>query len=325
MKRFNILIITLVIAIGAFGQQNSEGKVSFFTVVNNQSGTMPQAAVSALESKMQQLVTADGYGCAARSDRFVIVAKPSIITKDVAPTTPPRISQTVEITFIVGDAVENKTYASCALTITGIGVNDTKAWISGLRKLKPTNEEIKKMLSDAEGKIETYYSANCRTIISKAETDAAQGHYDKAIASLIEIPDICSECFSDAQNKVVEIYQRKIDVEAISLLSKAKGEWAAAPNSVGANKAMHFLKQIMPQTSSFTEKEKLEQNIISKLTEDERRNWEQEIRRYNDDLKLRQKEQQNSHQRRLAEIAACRSVAEKWAENQPQTTIYLNW
>lgn len=343
MKRLNILIITLLMVVSAFAQQNSDGKVSFFSVVNNQSNSMPQAAVSALESKMQQMVTVDGYGSAARCDRFVIVAKPSVVTKDVTPTTPTRISQTVEITFVIGDVVENKTYASCALTFSGIGVNETKAWISVLGKLKPTNEEIKKMLSDAAGKIETYYSANCRTIISKADTDAAQGNYDKAIASLIEIPDICSECFSYAQNKAVEIYQRKIDTEAISLLSKAKAEWVAAPNSVGANKAMQFLKQIKPQTSSYAEKEKLEQNIIEKLSEDERRRWVQEIRRYNDELKLRQKEQQNSHQRQMArisadreerrnshsremaQIAACRSIAEKWAENQPRTNVYLNW
>ena len=87
---------------------------------------MPQAAVSALESKMQQMATADGYGCAERCDRFVIVVKPSVVTKEVAPNTPPRINQTVEIIFVVGDVVENKTYASCSLTLTGIGINETK-------------------------------------------------------------------------------------------------------------------------------------------------------------------------------------------------------
>lgn len=325
MKRLNVLIITLLMAVSAFAQQNSDGKVSFFSVVNNQSSSMPQAAISALESKMQQMVTVDGYGSAARCDRFVIVAKPSVVTKDVTPTTPTRISQTVEITFVIGDVVENKTYASCALTLSGIGVNETKAWISVLGKLKPTNEEIKKMLSDAAGKIETYYSANCNTIIAKAESEAGLGNFDKAIALLMDVPDICAECFDKAQQKVVKIYQCKIDAEGATLLSKAKSEWSTSPDSDGAKNAFVYLSQINPSSISFAPKEKFEHEIVAKLSADEQQKWEENRRRYNEELKIRKKEQQNSHLRKMATIAACRSVAEKWAENQPQTKIYLNW
>ena len=325
MKRLKILIIALIIAVGAFAQQNSDGRVSFFSVVNNESGIIPSAAVPALESKMQQMVTTDGYGSAERCDRFVIVAKPSVVTKDVAPTTPPRISQTVEITFVVGDVVENKTYASCSLTFTGIGVNETKAWSTAIAKIKPANEEIKNMLTDAYDKIGAYYSANCNTIITKAETDAAIGNFDEAVALLIDVPDICAECFAKAQQKVVEIYQRKIDAEGATLLSNAKSEWSASPDSKGAKNAFAYLSQIDPTSVSFEYKEEFEQQIVAKLSADEQRKWEENRRRYNEELKLRQKEQHNVHQRQMATIAACRSVAEKWAENQPQTKVYLNW
>lgn len=325
MKRLNILIITLVMTVNAFAHQNADGKVSFFSVVNNQSGTMPQAAASALESKMQQIVTADGYGSAERCDRFVIVAKPSVVTKDVAPTTPPRINQTIEITFVVGDVMENKTYASCSLTLSGIGINETKAWSTAIAKIKPANAEIKKMLIDAYDKIGAYYSANCNTIITKADTDAGLGNFDVAIVSLIDVPNICTECFAKTQQKAAEIYQRKIDTEGASLLSKAKSEWSASPDTDGAQKAFAYLSQIPPSSSSFMAKDSLEQKIATKLSADELRKWEENRRRYNEELKLRQQEQQNSHQRQMATIAACRSVAEKWAENQPQTKVYLNW
>ena len=286
---------------------------------------MPQAAVSALESKMQQIVTSVGYGNATLADRFVLVAKPAVATKDIAPTTPPRINQTVEITFVIGDVVENKTYASCSLTLTGIGTNETKAWNTAIAKIKPSNEEIKRMLADAAVKIETYYSTNCNTIIATAETNAGLGKYDEAIASLMEIPNICSDCFDKVRQKVLELYQRKIDSEGADLLSKANSEWSLSPNSEGANAAISYLSQINPASKAFSDKEILERTILSKLSEDEQRQWEQEIKRYNDELKIRQKEQQNTHKRDMATIAACRSVAEKWAENQPQTKIYLNW
>lgn len=325
IRQLYLLIFILFISSSVFAQQYSDGRISFFPVVNNQSGIMPQDAVAILESKMQQIITADGYGNALRDDRFAIVAKPSIVAKDVAGTTPARISQTVEITFIVGDIAENKTYASCAVTLTGIGVNETKAWSTAIAKFKLSNEEVKDMLSHASDKIEEYYSANCNTIITKAETDAGLGKFDEAIAALMEIPDISTVCFAEAQQKLSEIYQRKIDSEGTALLAKAKSEWSVSPDSNGATKALEYLSKIEPSSVSFTAKEELEQHIVSKLSADEQRKWEDERQRFNAELKLRQKEQQNSHQRQMATIAACRSVAEQWAANQPQTKVYLNW
>lgn len=181
------------------------------------------------------------------------------------------------------------------------------------------------MLADAYDKISAFYSANCNTIIAKAETDAGLGNFDKAIASLMDVPDICSQCFDNAQQKLAEIYQRKIDAEGVTLLSKAKSEWSASPDSNGAKGVLAYLGQIDPSSVSYPHKKKFEQEIVAKLSADEQRKWEENRRRYNEELKLRRKNQQNSHQRQMATIAACRSVAEKWAENQPQTKIYLNW
>lgn len=325
MKRLTITLITLVIAVGAHAQQNNDGRVTFFSVVNNEQGIVPTAAVTVLESKMRQIVTAEDYGSATRSERFVIVAKPSVITKDVAPTTPPRISQTVEITFVVGDVVENKTYASCALTLTGMGINETKAWIAAIAKIRPENEAFKKMLADAHDKIGTYYSANCNTILAQAETAAGLGHFEEAIASLMDVPDICPECFTKAQHKASEIYQCKIDAEGAALLSKAKSEWAVQPDANGAHNALVYLSQIAPYSSSFTAKDSLEQEIAAKLSADAQRQWEEARKRYNEELNLRQMEQQNSHKQQLAAIAACRAVAEKWGANQPQTKVYIKW
>lgn len=325
MKRLSILISAVLLASGCFAQQSGDGRLAFFPVVNNQSEIMPQAAVSALEAKMEQIVSILGYGNASRADRFVVVAKPTVVSKDVAPTTPVRISQTVEITFVVGDVIENKTYASCSLELSGIGTNETKVWNAAISKIKFPNDEIKGMLSDLHEKISAFYMANCNTIIGKAETNAAIGRFDEAIASLESIPDVCADCFAEAQQKAVEIYQRKIDAEGASLLSKAESEWAVSSDFSGAQKALAYLSQIEPASASFADKESFERQIAAKLSADEQRELDEDRKRYNDDLKLRQIQQQNAHQRQMVTIAACRSVAEKWAENQPQTKVYLNW
>ena len=75
---------------------------------------------------MEQAISKNGFGSNTRADRFVMFAKCNIIEKDVAPTTPPRIMQTVEVTFIIGDVIENTTYASASFELKGIGTNETK-------------------------------------------------------------------------------------------------------------------------------------------------------------------------------------------------------
>lgn len=325
MKRFSLTILSLVLAMSAFPQEK-DGRVSFFPVVNNQSDIMPKAIAELLESKMHQAIASSGYGSAKMADRFVVVAKPAVISKDVAPTTPPRINQQVEITFIVGDVIENKVYASCSSDFSGIGMTEIKAWQSALTQLKPTDTVIKRMFAEAYSKIEAYYSTNCKSMMAKAESLAARGQFDEAISLMVNIPDVCHDCFASAQHKAVELYQQKIDSEGAVLLSKAKSEWAAAQNSDGANIALGYLSQINSNSSLYSEKEILLQTIASKLSSDEQRRIEEEQKRYNDELYLRQTEQNQSHKRQMAVIAACRSVAEKWAENQPpQYTVYLNW
>lgn len=89
--------------------------------------------------------------------------------------------------------------------------------------------------------------------------------------------------------------------------------------------AICLLDQISINSSAFPEAEAFSNTIASKLSSDKEREWQQKIKQYNDEKTFRDREQANSHARSMATIAACRSVAEKWAENQPQNTVYLNW
>ena len=303
------------------GQDN--GQISYFPVVVG--ADIPERAKQSLTAKMEQVLTQNGFGCASRTDRFVMLAKCNVLEKDVAPTTPPRITQTIEVTFILGDIVENKTYASSTFELKGIGTNETKTWQTALRAIKSGNPRFKDMFDEARGKIEDYYSDNCKKLIAEAQTMTSTGDYDRAIASLMSIPDICSDCHQQALSEVTKIYGQKIDAEGAALLSKAKSVWAAKPDSEGGCEALAYLSSISIGSSSFDDAEALVAQITEILSSDKEREWQQRLKEYNDDKEFRRREQSNSHTRTMATIAACRSVAEKWAENQPQTKVYLNW
>ncbi|MHC0039915.1 hypothetical protein, partial [Pseudoneobacillus sp. C159] len=67
------------------GQDN--GLISYFPVVVG--ADIPEKAKQSLIAKMEQALTQNGFGCASRTDRFVMLARCNVLEKDVAPTTPP--------------------------------------------------------------------------------------------------------------------------------------------------------------------------------------------------------------------------------------------
>lgn len=181
------------------------------------------------------------------------------------------------------------------------------------------------MFESALEKIESYYSANCKKIIAGAQTLASTGEYDHAIASLISVPDICAYCHRRVLAEVSKIYKLKIDAEGVALLSKANIAWAPKQDAGGAVEALNYIRSISPASDSFAEADALVTQIAKKLSSDKERKWQQYIKEYNDEKEFRRREQSNDHARSMATITACRTVAEKWAENQPQTKVYLNW
>ena len=323
MKHSILILLFCLFAVLGLQAETNAGKVSFYPVVV--CNDIPESVKASLTAKMEQALTQNGYGSNNRADRFVMVAKCSVVVKDVAPTTPARITQTIDVIFMLGDAIENKTYASTAFTLKGIGINEAKAWQTAINGFKPTAKQMSEMFNTAFEKIESYYTANCQNIINNAHALAARGEYDRAISSLMSVPDIITECHNKAQIEASGIYQEKINAEGAELLKKAQNAWAASPNNDGAETALSYINSISPFSESFVAAESLVKMIGDKISSDKEREWQQHIKRYNDEIELRKREQSNTQARSLATIAACRSVAEKWAEHQPQTKIYLNW
>lgn len=96
MKRKLILLIFAGMAMLTFAQQTSQVSIHA-TVVDED---IPSEAAKNLVTKMQQLLTSCNF-IDNGADRFVLTARVNITSKDVAPTTPARISEKMEITFLL--------------------------------------------------------------------------------------------------------------------------------------------------------------------------------------------------------------------------------
>ncbi len=281
--------------------------------VSNSPATIPAEAASLLERRMERAVTANGFADNECTGRFALVAKCDVIEKDITPTTPARISQKLEISFIVVDLIENKIYGNCEMTVAGIGTNETKAFSSAFQKVSAQNTHIKTLLENSKDKIMDYYRNSCPQIITTAKTLASTGEFDKAIFSLISVPDICTDCFVQCQALASEIFKQKIDSESTRRLEQAKNKWAASPTSTTAGEIAVLISGIDPRATNYSEVRAFRADVSGKLAADAQREWEFKMKQYEDNQEFK-----------MSIVAACRSIGETFAKNFKIPAINLN-
>lgn len=310
-----VAIICCIIQLHHIGfTQNTSAGISMHAVVQNDN--LPESAVDYIETRLQGVLAANGVSDLEYCRRFVLVAKVNLVSSDVVPSNPPRVSKKMDVTFIVGDIIENKTYGSCVLTVSGIGANDAKAYISAFSKINPQNKDLLSLCEKARTEIVAYYSQNCRSIISNAQFLARQKKYDEAIARLMSVPEACQECYEKCRSAAEEIYMRKNDSEYSTLLNEAKNVWMKSKNAAAAETVSVLIGRINPDWTGYPEVISLRKEISAKLSVDEKREWEFRLQQYNDRQAFRQ-----------SIVEACRAIGVAWGEGQPEksTEIIKVW
>lgn len=328
MKHYIIAVLTLMISWNMAIAAVSTGDI-YISVVQPERAEVPQEAAKLLETKMHQMITAQGVADTDPNGRFVITVKSNVITKDIVGGAPQRVSQKIDFTFIIGDAVENKVYETCTLTSMGVGINENKSYINAISKIKPNSPSFVTFIEHAKEKILRYYSARCEQIVLDAKQQAANRDYQQAIYTLMQVPNIC-DCAETCQTLMMEYYDAHIEKTAASLLKEAKSVWASSPNATGAPKVANLIKQIPVNTSIQSELDALITEIDQKLREDEKRDWNFQMRQYNDQIarqkrefQLRKQQQEANNIARMQSIEACRQVGLAYARNYQPPTYYV--
>lgn len=337
MKK-NIVLLYVLLGLGIYTNADNGDKI-YISVYQPERDEITPEASKYLETKMRSLITKYGIMDEDEDNRFVITAKLNITSKDIVPSTPQRISEKIDFTFIIGDVIENKVFESLCVSTVGIDINENKAFISAIKKININKEQFATFLENAKQKILSYYSKRCNEIIIQAKQDAANHNYNRAIYRLIQVPSIC-DCAEECQQMEIEFYAKHKELQAEQLLNKAKALWASSPTIEGASSAADIIAQIPAGTASQSGVNAFIQDIELKLKEDQRKEWDFKMKQYNDDvarekrqdaMKARQQIADNEYRARQQEIdsasrrqyiEACRQVGLEYARNQPQTVVY---
>ena len=230
--RYLFLIFTALLALNlsaqnSQGEADDAGRIAICPVIGN-IPDMPEAAEKILLTKMAQITTKNGLG--SYGNRFIMYPKVNIMSKDITPTAPTMHVYNLSVTMYIADNVTQTIFASASLDLQGVGKNPTKAYISALKGLNYTTPEVKNFVKEGKRRIIEYYNSQCDFILKDAETAAKQKEFEKAIYSLISIPDICKECYMKAQDLSITIYKQKIENECMQNITQAKvakAQWFA--------------------------------------------------------------------------------------------------
>ena len=231
-----LFITVTVTAQNTRGKANDAGRIVLNTFIEDLEG-VPAGALKMLKTKITQMASKNGMGGSESFPRFVMSADIDILTQDITPTAPPKTALTLGVTLYIGDGIEGTVFATEYIELKGIGNNETKAYIQSFRSLSPRNKKFNEFIETGKKKIIEYYNSRCDFILKEANTLADQKDFDKSITKLIEVPEVCKDCYDKAMDLSSTIFKRKMENECQENMSKsnsliAQDKWEEAANPI---------------------------------------------------------------------------------------------
>lgn len=323
-KTIWIMVLFCTLSVQAQNRLDDIGRITIHAYVP-ENEDLPYEARKLLTTKLSQIITANGIADNENFVRFVLTAKVNVISKDIVAGPPPRISQKLDITLMLGDVEEDKAYAQATISAIGVGQSDEKSFIAAFKNINPKNTAITAFLQEGKEKVLNYYQTHCEDLIAEAKKQASTQNYEDALMLLTSIPDVCTDCFEEAAQVAAPIYTKMIEARGAEFLNQAQAVWAKNPTKEGAREATQLLSQINFAASCMPKATSLMNEITAKMNEIDRREWEHEMQVYQDGIE-REKRHWAQHVREYEDrvqtqrmyLKAARDVAITYAKNQPK-------
>jgi hypothetical protein len=313
MKKIISTVLFIVTTLAIHGQNQTVAsdisRLSISPILDASSDALALSPKNALVKKMSDILLKDGL--ASGQSRFLM---PAIVLTEFTPIVGPpyRVKAKCDISFYIADGLEKRIFSSIDFSITGIGPDEERALKDAFSKISTSSPEILEFIKKGKQGIVDYFDTNCDNIITKAMAKASRNEHDSAIADLIAVPDVCSECYTKCLDKGTIVYQAKLNFDCAEHLKNARLAWSAKPNQEGANQVRSELSKISPDATCIDEAVEFCDIVGKRMYEIDGREW---------NFKLMQEIELNK-----LTIDAFRQVGVATGENQ-QTNFYSikNW
>lgn len=308
MKK-SILCLSLIALICGNALAQNKSNLSISVYVADMVEPFPITAKTQVENKLLALLTQNGLASTSKTSQFVMTAMATPLSKDVLPGPPMQISEHMEITFYIFDAMNEKIFASTSITAKGVGITEDKSYMDAIRRINLNSPALKNLVAEGKTKIIDYYNSEADKMFAKARSLARQHNYEEAFYILSCIPTECNR-YNDALAVADEIFVQYNTHACNVNLAEARSAWVSGQNSAAADAAGYYLAQIYPDAGCYAEAMKLYEEIRGKVLDD----WHFEMKKYDDSVKLEQ-----------ARIEAWRAVGVAYGQNQPDEKVNIEF
>ncbi|MDY0279068.1 MAG: hypothetical protein RBR35_00740 [Salinivirgaceae bacterium] len=196
---------------------------------------------------------------------------------------------------------------------------DMRAYEHALYILTSVPSICKECYDKAMTMVPTIYQQHldlkCMEDVTKAKAFWGQKDYDNALKHLAEIlPD--SKCYEEAS----ALYKKIEQEECYQALGAAKGAWASLDPILAAE----HLSQVSASCDCYPEAEKLQKEIQTKVTADQKREWDRKIVKEDRTFDLQEKKLNSETEIAKARLEAASSIASVAVENNAAGWGYYN-
>ena len=302
MKILKAIFVAAALTLPLFAQaQECDIEIAIANITKGD--VVPEAISSKLEGKLTRALAKAGIVAASYDAQFFIAGRFDDAYNDIISGPSQKSVVKTTLTLYIGDADNQKVFASESFDLKGVGASDEQAYTRALNQISATNPQLVNFIRRGKEKIIDYFDSNYTTYINNARKAMASRDYDQALFYASAIPSCCRG-YAEANALAMKIYADNTNYMSDKLLAQAKAAWAADPTEAGARKAHKYLSQIDPAASCSGAANALSSEI-SKTT---KKQWEFEnVQKHNDAISLEKQR-----------INAAKEVAVAWAKSRPK-------
>jgi hypothetical protein len=307
MKKILLLLSVIFYVKCAYSQQTDFGKIALSVIMPQNVDGLDFSQLSKIETKITQIVSSTGIAASGYNNNFVIYPKFAIYETNVVEGGMENITVIkCELSMFIKQVDNNILFSTISKQLKGNGKSKSIALTNAISKISANDKDFQLFIETGKAKIIAYYESKCGDIIAKSEGLAKMQDYEQALGLLMSVPEEVG-CYSKVLEKSIEIYKVYQNQKCINQIQEAKVEIAAN----NYNSALNILSQIDPSTTCFKESQTLIENTATKVDQEEKKQWEFQMKEYSDNVALQK-----------LRINAIKEVAVAYYKSKPTTVNY---
>ena len=308
MKHILLILFTVLNIAPSFSQtDNGVGKIALSIVMPDNVEGLSVSNLSKLETKITQILTATGLAATGYNNNFVIYPKFAVYETSIVESGMQDITiSNCELSLFIKQVDNNVIFATVSKPLKGNGKDKQISITNAISKINIKDPEFQSFIDNGKTKIVAYYESKCGDIIAKSESLVKMQDFEQALGLLMTVPEEVS-CYNKVQEKSIEAYKAYQNQKCIVQLQEAKTQLAAN----NYNSALRILSQIDPSTPCFKESQILVEKAATKVDQEEKKQWEFQMKVYNDNVSLQKQR-----------INAIKDIAVAYYKSKPTTVNY---